>query len=50
MAWVMAYYFHGLVSWEWYYPAHFAPLAADFAKGLTELEVRVRYRGWVRVR
>ena len=36
----MAYYYHGLVSWEWFFPAHFAPLAVDFAKGLTELQVR----------
>jgi 5'-3' exoribonuclease 2 len=41
ISWVLLYYYQGCPSWNWYYPYHYAPFAADF----TELaEIKVEFK------
>lgn len=40
LSWIYSYYILGITGWDWHYPHHFAPLAADLSK-LTVSEISI---------
>ncbi|KAM8839421.1 5'-3' exoribonuclease 1 isoform 4-T4 [Synchiropus picturatus] len=36
--WILHYYYHGVQSWSWYYPFHYAPFLSDI-KNISELKL-----------
>ncbi|KAL1508536.1 hypothetical protein AB1Y20_004635 [Prymnesium parvum] len=40
LCWCLTYYHEGCLSWDWYYPDFYAPLASDL-RGLEQFEVKL---------
>ncbi|XP_053162862.1 5'-3' exoribonuclease 1 isoform X2 [Hemicordylus capensis] len=36
--WILHYYYHGVQSWSWYYPYHYAPYLSDI-RNISELKI-----------
>uniref|UniRef100_A0A8C4V4N2 5'-3' exoribonuclease 1 n=1 Tax=Falco tinnunculus TaxID=100819 RepID=A0A8C4V4N2_FALTI len=37
--WILHYYYHGVQSWSWYYPYHYAPYLSDI-RNISELKIK----------
>ncbi|XP_026520355.1 5'-3' exoribonuclease 1 isoform X1 [Notechis scutatus] len=38
--WILHYYYHGVQSWSWYYPFHYAPYLSDICN-ISELKIHL---------
>jgi len=42
LMWNLKYYYHGCISWDWYYPYHYGPMLSDL-KGIPSILKSVKF-------